>query len=73
MIKKTITIKYQDKPVFVTDVRDMEIGSFIEAKAQAEENLAAILSAYEADKEELRALKREVESMKADIAFLKGE
>ena len=73
MIKKTITIKYQDKPVFVTDVRDMEIGSFIEAKKQAEENLAAILSAYEADKEELCALKREVESLKADIAFLKGE
>ena len=73
MIKKTITIKYQDKPVFVTDVRDMEIGSFIEAKAKAEENLAAILMAYEADKGELRALKREVESLKADIAFLKGE
>ena len=73
MIKKTITIKYGGKPIFVVDVRDMEIGAFLELKGEADDNLAELVKTHEAEKEELRAFRGELNELKAEIAFVKGE
>lgn len=68
MIKKAVIIKLHGKPVFVADIRDIELKDFIKLQKEAEENLI-----FDELANELKITKDEIGLLKKEIDYLKGE
>lgn len=68
MIKKAVIIKLHGKPIFVADIRDIELKDFIKLQKEAEENLI-----FDELENELKIIKDEIGYLKKEIAMLKGE
>lgn len=68
MTKKAVIIKLHGKPVFVADIRDIELKDFIKLQKEAEENLI-----FDELDNELKIIKDEIGYLKKEIDILKGE
>lgn len=68
MIKKAVIIKLHGKPIFVADIRDIELKDFIKLQKEAEENLI-----FDELDNELKIIKDEIGYLKKEIDILKGE
>ena len=73
MNKPTFTIKLNGKPIFVGDIRDMPISSFVAAQKEADKNRDDLKLKAEAYLDELHALEAKVAALEAEIKYLKGE
>lgn len=73
MRKKVIVIKKEDKPVYVADLRDLDIMDFISLKKEAEINKRELIEDYNSLKAQIAELTEAVLQLKAEIDFLKGE
>ena len=73
MTKKAVILKIDDKPIWVAQVSDVGIMDFLDLKREAEANLNEMLMGIEATKSQIRALNAEIESLKKEISFLKGD
>lgn len=68
MTKKAVIIKLHGKPIFVADIRDIELKDFIKLQKEAEENLI-----FDELDNELKIIKDEIGYLKKEIDILKGE
>lgn len=68
MTKKAVIIKLHGKPIFVADIRDIELKDFIKLQKEAEENLI-----FDELDNELKIIKDEIGLLKKEIDYLKGE
>ena len=66
MIKKAVIIKLHGKPIFVADIRDIELKDFIKLQKEAEENLV-----FDELDNELKIIKDEIGLLKKEIAMQK--
>ena len=73
MRKKVIVIKKEDKPVYVADLRDLDIMDFISLKKEAESNKRELIEDYNSLKAQIAELTEAVLQLKAEIDYLKGE
>ena len=73
MRKKVIVIKKEDKPVYVADLRDLDVMDFIALKKEAEINKRKLIEDYNSMKAQIAELTEAVLALKAEIDFLKGE
>ena len=73
MRKKAIVIKKEDKPVYVADLRDLDIMDFISLKKEAEINKRELIEDYNSLKAQIAELTEAVLQLKAEIDYLKGE
>ncbi len=73
MRKKVIVIKKEDKPVYVADLRDLDIMDFIALKKEAEINKRELIEDYNSLKAQIAELTEAVLQLKAEIDYLKGE
>ena len=73
MRKKVIVIKKEDKPVYVADIRDLDIMDFISLKKEAEINKRELIEDYNSLKAQIAELTEAVLQLKAEIDYLKGE
>lgn len=73
MRKKVIVIKKEDKPVYVADLRDLDIMDFISLKKEAEINKRELIEDYNSLKAQIAELTEAVLQLKAEIDYLKGE
>lgn len=73
MRKKVIVIKKEDKPVYVADLRDLDIMDFISLKKEAETNKRELIEDYNSLKAQIAELTEAVLQLKAEIDYLKGE
>ena len=73
MRKKVIVIKKEDKPVYVADLRDLDIMDFISLKKEAEINKRELIEDYNSMKAQIAELTEAVLQLKAEIDYLKGE
>lgn len=73
MRKKVIVIKKEDKPVYVADLRDLDIMDFIALKKEAETNRRELIEDYNSLKAQIAELTEAVLQLKAEIDYLKGE
>lgn len=70
---KAIIITYGDKPILITKVKEITTADFISIEKQANSNLEALIIQFNQLKDRIDALEKENESLKNDIAYLKGE
>lgn len=73
MRKKVIVIKKGEKPVYVADLRDLDIMEFISLKKEAEINKRELIEDYNSLKAQIAELTEAVLQLKAEIDYLKGE
>lgn len=73
MRKKVIVIKQGEKPVYVADLRDLDIMDFIALKKEAEINKRELIEDYNSLKAQIAELTEAVLQLKAEIDYLKGE
>lgn len=73
MRKKAIVIKKEEKPVYVADLRDLDIMDFIALKKEAETNKRELIEDYNSLKAQIAELTEAVLQLKAEIDYLKGE
>ena len=73
MRKKVIVIKKEDKPVYVADLRDLDIMDFISLKKEAEINKRELIEDYNSLKAQIAELTEAVLALKGEIDYLKGE
>lgn len=73
MRKKVIVIKKEEKPVYVADLRDLDIMEFISLKKEAEINKRELIEDYNSLKAQIAELTEAVLQLKAEIDYLKGE
>lgn len=73
MRKKVIVIKKEEKPVYVADLRDLDIMDFIALKKEAETNKRELIEDYNSLKAQIAELTEAVLQLKAEIDYLKGE
>lgn len=73
MNKKTFTIKYNETPIYVGDIREMGIMDFLTAKREAEANLATLVADYHNLQDRVTALEESYAEILHEIKILKGE
>lgn len=73
MNKKTFTIKYNETPIYVGDIREMGIMDFLTAKREAEANLATLVADYHNLQDRVAALEESCAEILHEIKILKGE
>ena len=73
MTKKAVILKIDDKPIWVAQITDVGIMGFLDMKREAEANLNEMLMGIETVKSQIRALNAEIESLKKEVSFLKGD
>lgn len=73
MNKKTFTIKYNETPIYVGDIREMGIMDFLTAKREAEANLATLIADYHNLQDRVAELEKGYDELLKEIALLKGE
>ena len=70
---RVVVIKAKGKPVEVVQVRNMSTLEFLKLEKECESNLGELYADYEKVKCDLQDAFKEIEQLKAEIKFLKGE
>lgn len=73
MKKKAIVLKRNGKAYLCLPVQEIDLGEFISLRNEAEKNAAALIKEDEARRAEISRLWAEVNELKKEIAYLKGE
>lgn len=73
MKKKAIVLKRNGKAYLCLPVQEIDLGEFISLRNEAEKNLAALIKEDDARRAEISRLWAEINDLKEEIAYLKGE
>lgn len=73
MKKKAIVLKRNGKAYLCLPVQEIDLGEFIFLRNEAEKNIVSLIKEDEARRAEISRLWAEVNELKKEIAYLKGE
>ena len=73
MTGKAVVIEHGGKPLFVARIKEMDTSEVLLLERVATANRNQLIENAEGTKEEIRSLKAQIEELKREIAYLKGE
>ena len=72
-MKKVAFITFNEKIIFIEQVREIESVKYLEYKEEARKNLTELVNEYQAREERINALEEIIKQLQKDIILLKGE
>lgn len=68
--KKVIVINYKDKPIYVSEIKDISSHEYLVIEKECQENFIEFLNKHEEDK---LALLERIAELEKEVKVLKGE